>query len=301
MIFQERSIEQILEEYKPAVKWVESLIPDIKKLPRIYKYLDVIETTVKANREGKSNPNELLLVLEAHQKSDLLIQIHKKFPNRKETPFLVKLRESMFGPIFLHNEILQGEGPYKNSFGRDTESEFYFATHVKNPDIISFQGSDVVYDLKDYKLGIEVKRVHSLDQIESKFHDACGQLQKNSSIKYGVVGFRFDNHFLQKTPFGLKLIDRVQNILSYASQDDCFKYAETQTKFFVDALGEKMLTASNAFLKVVGMSVYGIFPGKIKTTEIPFLAGHFGFRWFAGMPKPSKKVMIKLTSELEDP
>jgi hypothetical protein len=301
MPFHERPIEQLLEEYKLAIKWVESLIQDIKKLPRIYKYLEVIETTVRANKEDKPNPNEILLVLEAHQKSDLLIQIHNKFHNRKEIPFVNKLRDSMFGPVFLHKEVLQGKGPSQNSFGRDTESEFYFATHIKNPEIVSFQGNDVVYDLGDYKLGVEVKRIHSLDQIESNFRKACDQIQDNRAVKYGMVGFRFDNHYLKEDPFGLKLIDRDQNILNYATSDDCFRYAETQTKFFIDKVGNKMLNASNAYQKVVGVGVFGLFPGKIKITETPFLVGHFSFGWFGGMPKPSKKVFIKMTSEFEDP
>lgn len=302
MAFQERSIEQILYEYKQALVWVESLIPDIRKTTRIFKYLEVIETSIQANNEKTPNPNLLLLVLEAHQKSDLLIQLNKKFQTRQEKPFIDKLRDSMFGPVFLHKEILQGKGPAKNSFGRDTESEFYFAAHVKNPEIVTFEGNDVVYDLKDYKLGIEVKRIHSLDQIESNFKIACDQIHRNKEIKYGIVGFRFDDFFLQKDPFvGLKLIDRGENILEYANQADCFRYAEAQTKYFIDMVGKKLLTASHPYLKVVGLGVFGLFPGRIKTTEIPFLAGHYSFGWFGGMPKPSKKVFERMTAEFEDP
>lgn len=203
--------------------------------------------------------------------------------------------------IFLHKEVLHGKGPAQNGLGRDTESEFYFAAHVKNPKIVSFDGNDVVYDLGDYKLGIEVKRIHSLDQIEENFKKACDQLQGNKAIKYGMVGFRFDNHFLQKDASGLKLIDREQNILDYSNQADCFRYAETQTKYFIDTIGQKLLHLSYPYLKVVGLGVYGIFPGKIRVTEIPFLAGHFSFGWFGGMPKPSKKVFLRMTAELEDP
>lgn len=301
MPFQERPIERILEEYKLAVMWVESLFPNKKIPPRIYKYLEVLESSVRCNREGTPNPNLLLLTLEAHQKSDLLIEMHKKFQNRNEVPFLNKLYESLLGPVFMHKEILQGEGPSKNSFGRDTESEFYFAAHVKNPGIVSFEGNDVVYDLRDYKVGVEVKRIHSLDQIEQNFRLGCDRIQANKAVKYGMVGFRFDNHFLEKNHFGLRLIDRGEKILYYATQQECFQYAEFQTKFFVENVGNLLLTASYAFPKVVGIGVFGLFPGKIKVSEIPFLAGHFSFAWFGGSPKPSKKVFIKMTNEFEDP
>jgi len=301
MSFQERQITQILIDYKIALAWVEALIPNIKTASRIYKYLEVIESSVRANKDGTTNTNPLLLTLEAHQKSDLLIEIHKKFYNRTEKSFVDKLHASLLGPVYLHKEILQGEGPSKNTHGRDVESEFYFATHVKNPDIVSFQGNDVVYDLKDYKMGVEVKRIHSLEQIESNFKIACNQIQKNPDVRYGMVGFRFDNHYLLEDQFGLKLIDRGENILSYASHEECFRYAEVQTKYFVKKVGSILLSASHSFPKVMGIGVFGLFPGRLKISEIPFLAGNFSFAWFGGVPRPCKKVFTKMTNEFEKP
>ena len=301
MSFKERPVEQILEEYKEAIDWVNSFIPNIKPTSRIYKYLELLETYVRLNREGVNGSFSLLDVLDAHQKSDLLIQIYKKFQARREKEFIDKLSSYFFGPVNTHDEVLHGSGPSKSSYGRDIESEFYFATKVKEPEIVSFQGNDVVYDLKEFKFGVEVKRIHSLDKIEKNFEIACNQIETAPSVKYGMVGFRFDNHFLKKTDFGVELIDRSKNILNFEERADCFKYAEYQTKFFAKKYGQSLLELSKSFPKVLGFSVFGQFPGKINTTGIPFLAGHFSYCWFGGVGKPSQDVFVKMTNEFENP
>ena len=75
----ERPVEVILAEYKEALAWVKSLISDINPKGRIYEYLKLLEDTNRANKTGAIHKCSSLLILDAHQQSNFLIELHKKF------------------------------------------------------------------------------------------------------------------------------------------------------------------------------------------------------------------------------
>ena len=204
---EEKHVDQVLADYKNAIEWAKSLIPDIKPTCRIYQYLELLEATVRANAQGTIVSKPTLLILDALHHSNFLIGIHKKFHNRRDEVFLQKLRASLMGPVFSNKEEL-GEGFSKGSKARDLESELILAAQIRNPEVVSFEGNDVVYDLKDYKFGAEVKRIHSLENIEHQFLKGCKQLVKNSAAKYGMVTFRFDKHFFLENGTRIELIVR---------------------------------------------------------------------------------------------
>jgi hypothetical protein len=295
----EHQVEEVLKSYKAAILWVESLIPDIKPTCRIYEYLKLLELTVHENRAGVTTSKPTRLILEAHQKSNLLIEIYRRFEKRREPQFINKLRESLFGPVYSHEEEL-GKGPSRSSFGRDIESEFLMATRIRNPEIVSFEGNDIVYDLKDFKFGVEVKRIHSLENINDQFIKGCQQIDTNASIQCGMVALRFDNHFYYRNEGGLvELIERGEHILSFKSAQACSNAATFQTGVFLEQRGTEFLERARPFQKVKGVCVFCFLPGMLMDTNVPFMAGHARYGFFESPDNSSRSIFERMRQEFE--
>jgi hypothetical protein len=269
-----RPVEKIFEEYKTAVSWVKSIVSDIPENSRMYEYLKHLELTVEENAKNISSPKSLLLILETNQHSSFLVGLHKKFKTRTEKPFLEKLRTTLFGPVYTHREVLTAAGPSRNPLARNIESELIMASRVAHPEIVTFEGGDVIYELGYYKFGMEVKRVHSLEKVIQRFREGCEQVQRNAAVRYGAVAFRFDKHFFVTDQGSLRLMDRGQSILTFDSPYRCERAVMHQTQEFAYRYGSEMMKIAYEYPKVQGVFVFALLPFSVGGEKLPAICGH---------------------------
>jgi len=294
-------IRVIFDDYCRAVAWVESIIKKIPDNARMYVYRATLEKEVKDFEGGielaSATPAETNAILEANLESAILIDIHKKFGNRREKEFIDKLKESLFGPPYSNDELTgnpaKGKGKSRTSFGRDIQSELLLATRIIHPEIVSFKGNDIVYDLGTFKFGAEVKRIHSEAQISPRFNEACQQLQDNPEIQFGLVALRFDKFYFPNVE-GYELLElakRENSILRTANEDELANAAGYQTRAFRNKYNNILAQQALRWSKVSGLCAFIYIPCLLGTPSTPYNVGQliYNFWDIVGPNRESRK------------
>jgi len=297
--------------YCTALDWAVSLIPKLPKhCKRFFEYKDILKQQFDEYQRGEhvviSERSEMIANMETHLEAFALVDIYKKFALCKDTEFIRKLRESFYGPSTTVDEETGGSKS-KGSFARNILSELILASKFKNPEKVSFQEHDIVYDLGDSKFGVEVKRIQEEANIVDLFADACRQLQQNSSIEYGMIALRLDKYFFTDKKGGIilpktTLFPREDVVFRANSEMELYKDYKFQTdtfhKQFEPALGTRM--AQNEYKKVAGYCVFIYTPALVGKPSVIFASGYASFiLWHSNQEPKRKDIFDKIIEELE--
>jgi hypothetical protein len=289
-----RSIFEGLEEFSTAVKWAETFFDHPPTQSRYYTYLKVLRELAENAKNGPETGAKIpvSLVLESSLQATILIRLYRSF-SRATPPvcFGAVFRKAYFGPI-----LATDENPENNSnSARNFEFELFMASLVADPTKIDFSNNDFQIGLSKYKLGIECKRIHSLERVLRLFKNACKQIEDTASIEHGLVALRIDKFFYpMTTPIESSKIEPLaDHFLSPVSENQASNAVVFQTEAFRAQYGEAFeKVVTGRFPKVCGICIVSILPGFIPQTNTPFTPIQFNFSWFS-KGRPHAEAVVK--------
>ena len=296
-----QSIFEGLEEFSAAVKWAESFFEQPPTQSRYYTYLKILRDLAENAKNGPDTGAKLpmSLVLEASLQSTILVRIHRSFSKAPPPKgFEAIFRKAYFGPILATEEKLENN----SNRARNFEFELFMASLAGDISKISFTNNDFQINFQKYKLGIECKRIHSLDRVLPLFKDACKQIENTASIEHGVVALRIDKFFYPMTTAtrSTNIEPLKYRFLSPVSEDQAMEAVLYQTETFRTQYGESFeKTVTGRFPKVCGVCIVSILPGFIPKTNTPFTPVQFNFSWFSKERPHAKSVVAGLISKLK--
>lgn len=307
----QHKIGEFYEEYCKALDWAVALvdpIPDYCR--RFFEYKEILEKQLNEFVESEKAKNTTVPEMREHAEAFLeacaLVDIHKRFFGRTDREFKVKLRESFFGPQFASDEEKGGK-VNKGSFGRNIQSELILASRFKYLDKVSFGEHDVVYDLGDTKFGIEVKRIQEESGIVDLFADACGQLESDPKIDYGVVVLRLDKFIFLENKGGVELpkptlFPRESLVLRGKNDKELSDFHESQMKYFhkqfEPELRDRMI--KGGYKKVVGYWPFNYLPSLIGNPIVISSGGFVSFMlWHSELEPKRRETLLRIMEEMD--
>jgi hypothetical protein len=256
------ALTQIIAELDLCIAWVQTLIPDLKPSWRYFHYREVLSNAVQNSDDGISfrvSSNDLSHLLEAFNSTDNLRNIHRKFKDRSDSVFKIKLREATLGPLYRYQE---GKKP-KGHYGRDTESELVFAAMFKDQSFVSFSSADFTISTPSFRVGVEVKNLQSPTQVVKNYLKAARQIQANQNVQWGMVMLRLDRllYFNQRSGILLTkplLAKRTVAGMKYDQEQKIDEFCFYQAQWFQDEFGTLFLeqTKNHNLMKCLGFGIY---------------------------------------------